>query len=282
VMVRSRIWLLGAALGVLMAGAPQQQAAAADWPGVPVLRGGMFDGYARWEGVYAGGHVGASSMTSNFGNAVTDQVAFILRNSRLEDEFAPSSWTTLPTSSTNSMQYGAFIGYNWQWDDVVLGLEVGYSRLSSMQDSAADSIARRVTTSDSIQHDVTIAAQSSIKLIDYAALRGRAGYAFGQFLPYAVLGLAVGRFNYSNAVTLADAQTDVSTTPGTFLGTFTGSASDAKDNAFAGGFVAGLGMDVLLMPNVFLRGEWEYVAFGTIGGVRTSINVARAGLGLRF
>ena len=78
------------------------------------------------------------------------------------------------------------------------------------------------------------------------------------------------------------AQTDVSTTPGTFLGTFTGSASDAKDNAFAGGFVAGLGMDVLLMPNVFLRGEWEYVAFGTIGGVRTSINVARAGLGLRF
>ena len=74
----------------------------------------------------------------------------------------------------------------------------------------------------------------------------------------------------------------MSTTPGTFLGTFTGSASDAKDNAFAGGFVAGLGMDVLLMPNVFLRGEWEYVAFGTIGGVRTSINVARAGLGLRF
>ena len=281
-MVRSRIWLLSAAVGVLVAAALQERAAAADWPGVPVLRGGMFDGYARWEGAYAGGHIGASSMTSNFGNAVTDEVAFILRNSTLENEFAPSSWTTLPSSTTNSMQYGAFIGYNWQWDDVVLGLEVGYSRLSSMQDSATDSIARRVTTSDSIQHDVTIAAQSSIKLVDYATLRGRAGYAFGQFLPYAVLGLAVGRFNYSNAVTVADAQTDVSTTPGTFLGTFTGSASDAKDNAFAGGFVAGLGMDVLLMPNVFLRGEWEYIAFGTIGGVRTSINVARAGLGLRF
>ena len=277
-MVRSRIWLLGAAVGVLVAAAPQERAAAADWPGVPVLRGGMFDGYARWDGAYAGGHIAASSMTSNFGNAVTDQVAFILRNSTLENEFSPSSWTTLPTSTTNSMQYGAFIGYNWQWDEVVLGLDVGYSRLSSMQDSATDSITRRVTTSDSIQHDVTIAAQSSIKLIDYATLRGRAGYAFGQFLPYAVLGLAVGRFNYSNAVTLADVQTDVSTTPGTFQQ----SASVGQNNVFVAGAAAAIGVDWLLTPSVFLRGEWEYIAFGTIGGVRTSINVARAGLGLRF
>ena len=265
-----------------MAAGAHERAAAWDLFSTSILRGPLFEGYARWDGAYAGAHAGASSMTSNFGNAVTDEVAFILRNTKLESEFAPSTWTTLPTSTTNSMQYGGFIGYNWQWDEVVLGLDVGYSRLSSMQDSAVDSIARRVTTSDSIQHDVTIAAQSSIKLIDYATLRGRAGYAFGQFLPYAVLGLAVGRFNYSNAVTLTDAQTDVTTSPGTFLGTFTGSATDAKDNAFAGGFVAGLGLDMLLMPNVFLRGEWEYVAFGKIGGVRSSINVARAGLALRF
>ena len=43
---------------------------------------------------------------------------------------------------------------------------------------------------------------SSIKLIDYGTFRGRAGYAFGQFLPYAVLGGAVGRFNYTNTSTV--------------------------------------------------------------------------------
>ena len=38
---------------------------------------------------------------------------------------------------------------------------------------------------------------SSLKLTDYATFRGRAGYAFGQFLPYAFVGAAVGRMNYS-------------------------------------------------------------------------------------
>ena len=48
---------------------------------------------------------------------------------------------------------------------------------------------------------MTIKAQSSIKLVDYATLRARAGYAFGQFLPYALVGGAVGRFNYSTSAT---------------------------------------------------------------------------------
>ena len=43
---------------------------------------------------------------------------------------------------------------------------------------------------------------SQMKLIDYGTLRGRAGYAFGQFLPYAFFGGAVGRFNYSTSTTV--------------------------------------------------------------------------------
>ena len=41
-----------------------------------------------------------------------------------------------------------------------------------------------------------------MKLVDYATLRGRAGYAFGNFLPYAVIGAAAGRFNYATTVTV--------------------------------------------------------------------------------
>jgi opacity protein-like surface antigen len=52
-------------------------------------------------------------------------------------------------------------------------------------------------------------------------------------MPYAFLGGAVGRLNYSVS------HNDVVT--------------DAKDNAYTAGFVAGVGIDVALLPNVFLR-----------------------------
>jgi opacity protein-like surface antigen len=271
--------MLGSIALALILAAPSG-ADAADMP--EFLRGSYTPSYARWDGFYFGGQVSASSMATNFGNATSSEVAYILRNTTLENEFSPSNWTALGSTTTNSLQYGAFAGYNWQWDQLVIGFDFGYGYMSSMFTSASDTLARRVTTSDNIQHDVTITAQSSVRLVDYAALRGRAGYAFGQFLPYAMLGAAVGRFNYSNAAVLTDAQTDVTTPPGTFLGTFSGSASDAKNNAFAMGFVAGLGMDVQVMPNLFLRGEWEFVAFAPVAGIRTSMNTARVGLGARF
>ena len=44
--------------------------------------------------------------------------------------------------------------------------------------------------------------RASVQAVDYATLRARAGYALGQFLPYAVVGIAVGRFNYGTTVTV--------------------------------------------------------------------------------
>ena len=273
---RPHIRLAALALFALASAAAQ----AADMP--EFLPGAISPVYARWDGFYFGGHAGDSAMSANFGGATSDQVAHILRNTTIENEFSPSSWTVLGSSATSSVHYGAFAGYNWQWDQLVLGLDVGYTHMSSMAIAASDSLGRIVTTSDKIQHDVTITAQSSLKLLDYIAMRGRAGYAFGRFLPYATLGFAVGRFNYSNTVNLSDAQTDMTTPPGTFLGTFVSSAGDARDNTFQMGFVGGLGVDVQLMPNLFLRGEWELVDFWKVGDILTTVNSARAGLGMRF
>ena len=42
----------------------------------------------------------------------------------------------------------------------------------------------------------SFAASSSLKLIDYATGRVRAGYAFGQFLPYGAAGIAVGQHKF--------------------------------------------------------------------------------------
>jgi len=233
--------------------------------------------YNQWDGINFGVQIGASSMNTDFGNSTGDLVAFMLRNSTLEAQASPSSWTVLPNDLTNSMSYGLFLGYNYQMGEIVLGLDGTYTRLNSMNAQAADSITRIVTV-DGNPNTVTIDANSQNKLIDYATLRARAGYAFGQFLPYAFVGGAVGRFNYAVNATVTDVVSigGVAQPPVVFTG------SSAKDNAIVGGFTLGLGMDIALLPNVFLRGEWEFVGFAQVNGIRSTINSGKVGLGVKF
>ena len=269
-----------AAVGFLMAAVSTDRAVAADWLDDTGLRGAMSSkSYGRWDGLNFGAQIGVSNMNTDFGNGTSSLVAYILRNSTLENEAAPSDWTALPSNTTNGRQFGGFVGYNVQYDQLVVGIDGAYNHVTSLQASAMDSISRRVTTSDNIQHDVTIQAQSSLKLVDYATLRARAGYAIGQFLPYAVLGAAVGRFNYSNTATVFDLQTPPVGAPFAF-GPQT--LSDNKDNAIVGGFVTGLGVDVAILPNVFLRGEWEFVAFAPVHGLRANTNTGRVAIGVKF
>jgi outer membrane immunogenic protein len=255
-------------------------ALAADMP--EFLRGSYAPTYARWEGFDFGAQVGVSNMTTDFGNSTSGLIAYILRNTEVEDQFSPSTWTTLPSNTTNGQQYGAFIGYNWQWDELVVGMDAAYNRLSSLSASASDSITRQVvTTPDNVNNTLTITAQSSLQLVDYATLRARAGYAIGRFLPYATLGAAVGRFNYANTATVHNVGTPPVGSPIAPFDT-TNTRSDAKNNAIVGGFEAGLGMDVAVFQNVFLRGEWEFVAFAQLAGLRASINTGRVAVGMKF
>lgn len=269
------------ACATLIAAAAVGRAQAADlddsW-----LRGSFISapGYVRWDGVVMGATLGYSNMSADFGNATKSEISYILRNTTLEDEFSPSSWTTLPKTVTNSAQYGGFLGYNIQMEQLVLGADIGYNRPSGLTSSVVDSIARNVVTSDGVSHDVFLNSSASIKLVDYATARARAGYAFGQFLPYAVVGVAVGRFNYATSATVTDVFTPSGSTTPLQYGPFT--QTDAQDNVITAGALAGLGMDVALMPNVFLRGEWEYIYWGPVNGIKTSMNTGRVGIAVRF
>jgi opacity protein-like surface antigen len=97
----------------------------------------------------------------------------------------------------------------------------------------------------------------TITLTDEVTARARAGYPIGLFLPYGFIGGALARANYT---------------------TLTASQS----NVFAYGVAAGLGVDLRVLPNVFLRAEWEYNWFANVGGIQASTNTGRVGVGLRF
>jgi hypothetical protein len=48
------------------------------------------------------------------------------------------------------------------------------------------------------------------------------------------------------------------------------------------GFTAGLGVEMALLQNVFVRAEWEFIQFPNIADFRVSANSARLGVGLKF
>jgi opacity protein-like surface antigen len=249
-------------------------ARSADMPGEDFLRGTFVTETVRWEGFHVGGQLGFTNMNGDFSNATRNMVHDMLRESTLENESAPSEWDVLGSTQTRGISYGGFIGYNWQWDSIILGIDGGYTRMSGFDTFVGPRTLQRSIPSSG--DNVFIRASSTLTMHDYATLRGRVGYAFGQFMPYAFVGGAVGRFDYATHVRVRVGQ---SGSAGVYA---PAPETQSRDNAFTPGVAAGLGVDIALLPNMFLRGEWEYVAFSQIDGIRASINTARVGLAIRF
>ena len=227
--------------------------------------------YPRWEGFYFGGHLGETFGNVNFGNASAPQISYILSNSELQD--IVSTWTTLLQVKSSSPSFGAFIGYNVQWDDVITGIELNYSHLA-LNMSAVDSLGPLIVNGANQRRDE----------------RARFGWAYDRLLPYAFVGPAFGLVE-SSVITNVNVTKSVTPppdssgtiTPGPFLPVSLprNPQVDAKSQV-AFGFTAGLGLDLCVTDNLFLRTEWEYVGFPNINGFRAQINTVRAGVGLKF
>lgn len=250
--------------------------------------------YYQWDGFYGGGQIGYTNADVKFGNAVQPLTDYILRNSVIQDNVA--GWTTLPNGATTSNNYGGFIGYNWQWDDVIVGLEANYSRMSASK-SASDSLGRSFIDNGAAPpghtytYDLTVAGNSSVKLTDLATFRARAGWAVGTLLPYGFIGFAVARADVSSSATISGTRTDdcdpvatpaTCTVPSTTSALALGSQSTSRKGVFTYGGSIGLGFDWALSQNLFVRGEWELVQLQDIEGVDLRINTARAAVGLKF
>ncbi len=259
------------AFAVSLLAATAGPARAADWLGDTPLRGTLDTGSVSWDGFYFGGSFGIGNSNVDFGDSAHDLIAFMLRNTVLQNEQAPENWTTLGNQVGHITSYGGFFGYNMVWDGLVLGGEAAYNHMSGGATTASDSMTRRVTLSTGTD-TVSIAASSSIQLKDYVTFRARVGYIYDEFLPYAYLGVAVGRFDYLTSVTLAVSGTD----------NYINTDSNGKNDAISAGLDVGLGVDWALTSNLFLRGEWEYLAYAPISGIRYTANIARAAVGVKF
>ncbi len=237
--------------------------------------------FNRWSGLYFGGQVGYSASGMDFANSTSDLVAFILRQTTIENEFHVSQWPLLGKGTTSGVSFGAYFGYNAQFEDVILGVDVNYTH-SNITSSSGGSLGRMFTTSDDYNNQVDMTAAASLTIKDYFTIRGRAGYVLGSFLPYATFGFAVGVADFSRSVTVDTQGTYVgSITPALPPYSATDTASESK-NVVVFGYSAGLGMDFEITPNVFARAEYEFVQFKAPDRINAYINTLRTGLGYRF
>lgn len=233
----------------------------------------------QWAGFYFGGQGAFATSSTDFSQATQSLVAFMLRNTTIESENGVSRWQTLGQASTSAFGYGGFVGYNWQWADAVLGADLSYVHASLNTNSAA-SIARMFSTSDGFVNNVSVTASASLAVKDYGSVRARAGYAFGDILPYATVGLALGRGNFIRSATVTASGTNSSTTPPLTYGPSTGTQTASDIDRIMYGWALGAGFDYQLMSNLFVRAEWEYLRFTV--PVDTYISSAKAGVGIRF
>lgn len=246
-------------------------------------------GYMRWGGVYGGGQIGYSFEGAEFGSAGQSMVNYMLRNSTIQDNV--SNWTTLPDKNTNGSSFGGFIGYNYQWDDVIVGVEANYSRTNFNTLAATDSLSRSFIDNGAAppnhiyQYNMTVTTSSSVQITDIATFRLRGGWATGTALPYAFAGLAVGRANVTTTASVTGTLTDTDTTiPATVTNPLIlpPAQTDSRNGMFVYGWTAGLGMDWAITPNFFLRAEWEWVNFSNVDDLSVHFNSARVAAGIKF
>lgn len=274
-------------------GAP---AFAADYP---VLRGSQiedmpqapsnFGGSSNWNGFYFGGGAGVSDSKFKSGTGLQDLANFAFRNTTVGQEVNMGSLVNnLPEKSDSGATYFGFLGYNWAFGDAVLGLEADYTR-SGHAYQIDDYIARRFITSDGTVNDFSLATNQSAKLNDYGTARLRVGWAFGSFMPFATIGGAVGRFNTSSTIATTNYLTRTNPVTGLIE---TGYAAGrrpgdppvgaTKKNVYGFGLAVGGGVDWALTENIFLRGEYQLIRFADVEGTTTTINTARAAMGVKF
>jgi outer membrane immunogenic protein len=281
-------------LGLVLAG----DAIAADYP--DYLRGPGIEPVPvryNWSGFYVGGQAGIANGAIAFGQALAPLAGGLARESFLELSDAQieagqegtriSEWLSLPRTGISSASYGGFVGYNTQWGDTVFGVELNYNRVS-LTGGASDALARQVVFDD-FGFPVFAFGNASATITDYATLRFRAGYAAGWFLPYVTAGLAIGRENYSRTVTIGyGIPVDLAPptppdpprpNPGPFGPVTTG---ETKNGVISFGYAFGAGVDIGLLPNVFVRAEYEYVEVGNFGGMSAAINNFRTAVAFKF
>jgi outer membrane immunogenic protein len=238
-------------------------AQAADMPDLPVLRGslppgGLSSSRVVWQGFYVGGQ-------ADYGSITTKQPSNL--NADMQATFTPAgnyNWQPLGQAHSINGGYGAFAGYNWQWDDALLGIEANY--LHGAFRSYTKSTGYTYTLAPYTVTSVTN-SRADIAINDFGSLRARFGWVADCFMPYGFVGFGFGSRTIDRSISAAP----LSATP-----TWTTDTKEKLVYGYSGGF----GLDTMIVGGLFIRAEYEYLR--VTADYESVIHTARLGLGYKF
>jgi len=224
-----------------------------------------------WTGFYFGGNVGWSRSTADFASMIGNGTGFYdIASLNFIDAVGTGQ------SSKDGFTGGGQLGYNWQSNNWVPGIEADFNALSSTVSMRGTGI----TPGGS-----TIGFTNSLKPDWIATVRPRLGYAFDRLMVYATAGLAVMHADYAQTLT-------------NITGGLSGSGLTSA-NVTRAGWSAGAGLEYGLNRNWSVTAEYLYAGFsgfrasGTdfpgagnaspLGGTaHLNEQMARAGINYRF
>jgi len=282
-----------AAFGLACAALPDA-AAAADMAPPPILRGPLPASEASldWTGFYVGGFGGFSQMEFEPRGAASGLVRTMLSNTVWINPGRADDVIFSKKTTSNKVIFGGYAGYNWMIDDYVIGAEIDYTR--GEQNGAA--VGSRsgffgvpdTTSLPRTEYRYNVQTNNRLKLTEFGTIRARFGVPFGDVMPFATAGVALGRFSYRNDASASGDGRAVSADInglavfGPWTQVMNTSLSDQSRTRIAFGYALGAGLDWALTQNIILRGEVMHVRFGNAGDMTASINTARAGAALKF
>jgi outer membrane immunogenic protein len=243
--------------------------------------------YTRWSGFYVGGQLGYGWATTDFSGSAAPQIAYSLRETDLEAAYAPSQWPILGSATAGAPRFGGFVGYNVQFEDLIVGVEANLDHGAFKLVAPSNPIARTLAADSSGNaYSVSLSGSGEVDTMDFATVRARAGYVVGNFMPYGFAGFAMGLANVSVTGTVSGVEY-TSGTVGTCTATaacipFLYSSSYTHNNEVLYGYTVGAGVDVALTPNVFVRAELELEQFNMQPNLFLTATTARLGAGYKF
>ena len=248
-------------------------------PGLPAASGPQD---FNWGGLYGGiygsytaGEFSATTAGSNFSNNATYSAPPV--SLPLPVSLAPITFAG-PSDSRGG--FGGFIGYNWLWDDVVVGLEGDFT-MAGLKGTATTAF-DQLSPTGNIAYRVAGTATNQFKMDNYAVLKLRAGAPMGRLMPYATAGLAIGDAT-ANA-SFGGTMTTYSVASNLYTPIAVNSLTPqyvSKSSTLLGAAL-GVGLDYAILDNVILRAEYQFIAFNKLLGQQATLNVVKAGIGLKY
>jgi outer membrane immunogenic protein len=216
---------------------------AADMPTkAPAYQAPAAVGAYNWTGFYVGGNVGWS------GGRFHDDAVYTNPN------YTSPIVATLAsvTNSANGFVGGGQVGYNWQANNWLYGLEADFQGTGQ---KATLNCSQPIVFGP-VSSDGPINCSAQQRLDWFGTVRGRIGtIAADRFLVYATGGLAYGHVNTNFAIAIPDA----SYPSGYYV-----SPTSASAGSVRAGWTAGAGVEMALVGNWTVKAEYLYLDLGSI------------------